>query len=139
MNNMDKDKNIHTPNSLVFLNTPIHDEANDILGFQSHVDDLQAAIDANAQMIAITSPFGAGKSSVTELLRTQKDNQRVVNVSMWSHLCKKSDDTIGNQTIELHRSFLYQIVSNLSSKNGSYISRRLSKNYGLLKLHELVK
>ena len=135
MNNMDKDKNIHTPNSLVFLNTPIHDEADDILGFQSHVDALQAAIDANAQMIAITSPFGAGKSSVTELLRTQKDNQRVVNVSMWSHLCKKCDDTIGNQTIELHRSFLYQIVSNLSSKNGSYISRRLSKNYGLLKLH----
>lgn len=40
-----------------------------------------------------------------------------------------------NLTLELHKSFLYQIVSNLNSKNGSYISRRLSKNYGVLKLH----
>lgn len=129
---------------LVFLNSPIHDISEDILGFQAHVDTLQAAIDANAQMIAITSPFGAGKSSVTELLRTQSANHRVVNVSMWSHLCKKSIPPTGDQkknepadtqTTELHRSFLYQIVSNLNSRNGAYISRRLSKNYGLLKLH----
>lgn len=144
MMNMDKKDNIHVPKSLVFLNTPIHDEADDILGFQAHVNTLQAAIDANAQMIAITSPFGAGKSSVTELLRAQSANQRVVNVSMWSHLCKKSipptgdqkkHETTDTQTTELHRSFLYQIVSNLNSRNGAYISRRLSKNYGLLKLH----
>ena len=97
MMNMDKKDNIHVPKSLVFLNTPIHDEADDILGFQAHVNTLQAAIDANAQMIAITSPFGAGKSSVTELLRAQSANQRVVNVSMWSHLCKKSIPPTGDQ------------------------------------------
>lgn len=144
MKNMEIENNIHVPKSLVFLNTPIHDKTDDILGFQAHVDTLQAAIDANAQMIAVTSPFGAGKSSVTELLRAQKDNQRVVNVSMWSHLCKKSIPPAGEQkkhepsdtqTTELHRSFLYQIVSNLNPRNGAYISRRLSKNYGLLKLH----
>ena len=95
MKNMEKENSIHVPKSLVFLNTPIHDKADDILGFQAYVDTLQAAIDANAQMIAITSPFGAGKSSVTELLRTQSANQRVVNVSMWSHLCKKSNSPMG--------------------------------------------
>lgn len=120
---------------IVFLNSPIHDIAEDILGVQTYVDTLQAAIDANAQMIATTSPFGAGKSSVTELLRAHKNNQRVVNVSMWSHLCNRKKDDETAQTTELHRSFLYQIVSNLNSKNGAYISRRLSKNYGLLKLH----
>ena len=86
-----KNKSTSLSNPLVFLNTPICDNVEDVIGFQSHVDTLQAAINENAQMIAITSPFGAGKSSVTELLRTKKDNQRVVNVSMWSHLCKKED------------------------------------------------
>lgn len=131
-----KNKSTSLSNPLVFLNTPICDNVEDVIGFQSHVDTLQAAINENAQMIAITSPFGAGKSSVTELLRTKKDNQRVVNISMWSHLCKKEDtDGIRGSTTELHRSFLYQIVAALNSRNGAYISRRLSKNYGLLKLH----
>lgn len=121
--------------TLVFLNSPIHDAAEDIIGFQAHVDTLQAAIDAGAHMIAITSPFGAGKSSVTELLRSNRDDQQVVNVSMWSHLCKENNNDTDVQTLELHRSFLYQTVSTLDSKKGSYISRRLSKNYGLLKLH----
>lgn len=129
------DDSNHTSKQLVFLNTPIYDENDDVLGFQAHVNTLQTAIDSGAQMIAITSPFGAGKSSVTELLRTRNSNQYVINVSMWSHLCKKDENNKENQTTELHRSFLYQIVSNLSAKNGAYISRRLSKNYGLLKLH----
>lgn len=124
-----------SPNALVFLNTPIHDISEDVLGLQAHVDSLQAAIDSGAQMIAVTSPFGAGKSSVTELLHSQNSNQKVVNVSMWSHLCKNVDPSLANTTTELHRSFLYQIVSQLNAKAGAYISRRLSKNYGLLKLH----
>lgn len=131
----EKNKDTLLSNPLVFLNTPICDGAEDVIGFQSQVDTLQAAIDEDAQMIAITSPFGAGKSSVTELLRAKKDNQRIVNISMWSHLCKTAGNGIGNSTTELHRSFLYQIVATLNPRNGAYISRRLSKNYGLLKLH----
>ena len=133
-----KEKVTNTPadsNALVFLNTPIHDKSEDVLGLQAHVDSLQAAIDSGAQMIAVTSPFGAGKSSVTELLHSQNANQEVINVSMWSHLCKNEDPSLANTTTELHRSFLYQIVSQLDAKAGAYISRRLSKNYGLLKLH----
>ena len=121
-------------NPVIFLNTPIREKSEDIIGLQAHVDALQAAIDANAQMIAITSPFGAGKSSVTELLRTGNIDQRVMNLSMWSHLCRDNDSE-SIETTELHRSFLYQIVSHLNAKSGAYISRRLSKSYGLLKLH----
>ena len=123
------------PKPMVFLNTPIHNKEEDIIGFQTYVDTLQEAINKDAQMIAITSPFGAGKSSVTELLRAKKEDQKVVNISMWSHLCKQKSNKIEDQTIELHRSFLYQIVSKLNPDKGTYISRRLSKNYGLLKLH----
>lgn len=133
-----KEKDTKTPadsNALVFLNTPIHDKSEDVLGLQAHVDSLQAAIDSGAQMIAVTSPFGAGKSSVTELLHSQNANQEVINVSMWSHLCQSEAPSATNSTTELHRSFLYQIVSQLNAKAGAYISRRLSKNYGLLKLH----
>ena len=134
---MSEEKNIGKPssNSLVFLNTPIRDNSEDVIGFKAQVDTLQTAIDKDAQMIAITSPFGAGKSSVTELLCSKKDDQRVINVSMWSHLCKPTNGETESQTTDLHRSFLYQIVSNLNSRKGAYISRRLSKNYGLLKLH----
>lgn len=122
-------------NALVFLNTPIHNESEDILGLQAQVNSLQAAIDCGAQMIAVTSPFGAGKSSVAELLCQNREDQRIITVSMWSHLCKKLNPSDSNSTTELHRSFLYQIISKLSDQSGAYISRRLSKNYGLLKLH----
>lgn len=121
--------------ALVFLNTPIRSKDEDVIGLQAHVDSLQTAIDAGAQMIAVTSPFGAGKSSVTELLRQQNPNQRIIGVSMWSHLCKDGESEDSISTIDFHRSFLYQIVSQLNDRMGSYISRRLSKNYGLLKLH----
>lgn len=133
---LSKDKKTEpSSKSLVFLNTPIHEKSEDIIGFQTQVDTLQAAIDKGAQMIAITSPFGAGKSSITELLRIQKEDQQVINISMWSHLCKQNKVDTDGQTTDLHKSFLYQIVSNLAPQKGSYVSRRLSKNYGLLKLH----
>lgn len=132
---MSKEDNSLLSNSLVFLNTPIHEKSEDIIGFQNQVDTLQTAINKGAQMVAITSPFGAGKSSITELLRVQKEDQQVINISMWSHLCKQNKGDTDGQTTDLHRSFLYQIVSNLDPRKGSYISRRLSKNYGLLKLH----
>ena len=35
-------------------------------------------------------------------------------------------------TKELHKSFVYQLGSQISTKKGNYISRRLSKNYGML-------
>lgn len=89
LNETQEKKPLEAVKPLVLLNSPIRDISEDILGFQTHVDTLQAAINANAQMIAITSPFGTGKSSVTELLGAQKGNQKVINVSMWSHLCKK--------------------------------------------------
>ena len=119
---------------IVLLNKPITSRNEDIFGYQIHADSLAAAIDAGAQMIAVTSPFGAGKSSVIQLFKEQNENTRIVNISMWSHLC----DNGGSKevdTIDLHCNFLYQLVSQLAPAKGEYISRRLNKAYGLLKIH----
>ena len=45
---------------ILFLNSPVEDIDADIIGMEPYVEQLNAAIDAGAQVIAVTSPFGAG-------------------------------------------------------------------------------
>ena len=118
--------------SIVFLNTPISNAKDDIIGFDAHVNGLRNAIDTGAQIIAVTSPFGTGKSSIAELLRLSIGNKaKFISISMWSHLCDLNSDS----TTDLHKSFLYQLVSKINPRKGEYINRTLSANYGVLKLH----
>ena len=117
---------------LVFLNTPVTDKAKDVVGLSVYAQKLSEAIDAGAQMIAVTSPFGSGKTSLIELLRKQRIFNKIIKIPMWSQINSTEDK---NDTIELHRNFVYQIANQLNPKKGTYINRRLSNNYGLLKLH----
>ena len=124
--------------NLLFLNSPICNNAEDIIGISSYVKKLSDAIDADAQMIAITSKFGAGKTSIIELLQKErkKEEEKFIHISMWSHLCDNNsvNDSANNPVNDLHRAFVYQLASQINHKKGTYINRRLSKNYGLLKL-----
>ncbi len=137
----------------LFLNTPINSADKDIVGVDTLVDKLNSAIDKGARMIAVTSPFGSGKSSVIELLQNRRlpdkkamdkatrkkfkekkklrGKEQFVFISMWSHLSKNHTE----KAAELHKTFVYQLVSEISPKRGTYVSRRLSKNYGVLRLH----
>lgn len=118
---------------LIYLNTPITTKENDIIGLSVCADKLSDAIDEGAQMIAITSPFGSGKTSVIDLLQEKRagnKNEHILKIPMWSQLHQ-----LENQANELHKNFLYQISSLINHKRGTYISRRLSNNYGLLALH----
>lgn len=120
---------------MIFLSNSIEDSEKDIIGFNTYVEKLNSAIDKNAQMIAITSPFGSGKTSIIELLRKKRatnDNEKFLFVQMWSEL---NASNIENNTCELHKNLLYQIACGISKRKGTYINRRLSNNYGLLKLH----
>ncbi len=122
-------------NELLFLNKSIDNKENDIIGFDTYVDKLDNAIESGAQMIAITSPFGSGKTSIIELLkkkRTTKTREKFLNIQMWSQLDGKN---VKEKSCELHKNFLYQIGSAISQRKGTFINRRLSNNYGLLKLH----
>ena len=37
-------------------------------------------------------------------------------------------------TTELHKGLVYQLISQINRRKGNYVSRRLSQNYGLLKV-----
>lgn len=119
------------------MNTPIKTIDDDIIGFSTHVQKIKSAIGNDAQMIAITSPFGAGKTSISELLQAEyKDSEdtKVIKVSMWSHLYNGNTDTTGT-TDDLHRSLVYQIISQISHRRGKYVSKLLNPNYGVLRLY----
>ena len=141
---------------ILFLNSPVEDIDADIIGMEPYVEQLNAAIDAGAQVIAVTSPFGAGKTSLIELLKRRRAKtlkcgilawlvnhmpafindafrkEWMIEVSMWLQLPKKVSEL---QPIQLHKTFVYQLVSQISPRTGTYINRRLSKNYGLLGLY----
>ena len=120
---------------MIFLSNSIDSKEKDIIGFDTYVEKLNSAIENNAQMIAITSPFGSGKTSIIELLKEKRKaiaNEKILKIPMWSEL--NHLESI-NKSCELHKNFLYQIGSAISPRKGTYINRRLSNNYGLLKLH----
>ena len=121
---------------MLFLSNSIEDTTSDLIGFNTYVNKLDDAIEEGAQMIAVTSPFGSGKTSIIELLkkkRSKRMREKILSVQMWSQLNKASEE--GDKTCELHKNFLYQIGSAIDPRKGTYINRRLSNNYGLLKLH----
>lgn len=123
----------------VILNQPIEDESNDWIGVKVYVDKLEAAIDNGAKMIAVTSDFGSGKSSLLAMYkkRIQKGvfcfrPKSMYIVNMWEVLEKMNEG--GSSVVELHKSFLFHVINQLSPSKGSYISKRLSKNYGLFSI-----
>ena len=136
------------------MNTPITNRSEDVVGFSTHVEKLDAAIASGGQMIALTSPFGAGKSSIVELLQEKYKNEsskQIIKISMWTHLSsdEKDDNTrnesvestnnithkiVRGETTELHKSFVYQLISQIDYQKGRYMSRLLNPSFGLLKL-----
>lgn len=125
-------------NSIVYLNKPIESSNEDAIDVSTYVERLDSAIDCGAKMIGVISPFGAGKSSVISLLqhkhaeKSEHEKEQFVKISMWSNITDEGNKKEG--THSFHKSFLYQIASQIDFKTGTYVSRRLSRNYGLLKL-----
>ena len=133
-------------NALLFLNTPARSNDEDVIGISTYVEKLNAAINSDAQMIAITSPFGAGKTSAIEMLQHSRANmsvdssarfvsrlklklsekkriksEKIINISMWVHIAKDKNVESANTT-ELHRSFVYQFASQINQKKGTYLT-----------------
>ena len=62
---------------MLFLSNSIDDPSKDLIGFDTYARKLDDAINTGAKMIAITSPFASGKTSIIELLKKQrKKNKR---------------------------------------------------------------
>ncbi len=114
---------------ITYINMPISSESEDKIGILQYAIELKAAIKNGAQSIAITSDFGGGKSSLVRRLESLYCRlfTKFCYINLWSQM-HSSDE----ETKELHKSFIYQLGSQISTKKGNYISRRLSKNYGML-------
>lgn len=120
---------------IVFVNNPISNANEDVIGFESQVDTLMCAIDNNANMIGIIADYGTGKSSMTKLLEEsikKNDNTNApIKINMWDCLSKVATDSKESESVSaLTKSFLYQLASGHSTKFGRYINKILSKNYG---------
>ena len=116
---------------LVYLNNPIDNEKDDWIGLNHYIERIKYAIDNNASMIAITSVFGGGKSSLTNLLIEKIENNKeeatdICVINMWSQVNNCDND-------HLHKTFLYQLAGCVGENDG-YVGKLLSKNFGLIKV-----
>ena len=122
-----------------YMNKPISEFTEDEIGMSVYVDYLESAIEKGADMIAVVSGFGTGKSSLIELLKGKYHGwslwqdrrcERVYcQVNLWSQL-----ESQQAQTLELHRSFLYQLIGTVYPRKSSYFSRRTGRNFGMFKI-----
>lgn len=114
----------------VYLNQPINNVDSDAINIEAYVDQIDKAINLGAKSIAITSDFGAGKSSLVKTLEKRKNSlfYKFCYVNMWSHLTENCDN------IELHKTFIYQLANQISKKKGQYVSKRINENYGLFNI-----
>lgn len=139
-----------------YINKPISDAKADEIGMDVYVDYLESAIEQGASMIAVVSRFGTGKSSLIELLkrkyhgwemRKKAKSERVYcQVNLWSQLETvaggpvkngeegQKDNYFANNTLELHRTFLYQLIAAIAPEKSSYFSRRTSRNFGMFRI-----
>ncbi|MBQ8804688.1 MAG: hypothetical protein IJZ53_13755 [Tyzzerella sp.] len=118
---------------IVFVNNPISDSGEDVIGFQSQVDIIRSAINKGANMIGVIADYGTGKTSMTNLLcnEIQNDkNPKPIKVNMWDCLSSQTGKELNENVSNLTKSFLYQLANGHASKFGRYINKILSKNYG---------
>ena len=124
MANIKGKKNVE---NITFLNMPIASADEDKIGITQCASELQAVIKKGAQSIAVTSDFGGGKSSLIRCLESMYSGltTKFCYVNLWSQISSGTSE-------DLHKSFIYQLASQINVKKGNYVSRRLSQNYGML-------
>lgn len=75
-----------------FVNKPIQSISEDLVGFDTHINAIKSAINSGANTIGIISDYGAGKSSLTELLTLDDENYcKPIKVNLWDSLCDTAE------------------------------------------------
>ena len=115
---------------VVFVNNPISDSKHDVLGFESQIKTIDAAIKSGATMIGIVADYGTGKSSMTELL-IHECKRKHIKINMWDCLSKITNDNSTQENVStLTKSFLFQLSTGVDRGFAGYINKILGKNYG---------
>ena len=137
---------------IVFVNRPISDPTEDIVGFGTQVKEIEAAVEKGATMIGVIANYGTGKSSVTDMLegdirKTEKEEclslirrkTSIIKINMWDCLQKTeakefNQEAATKEVTNLTKSLLFQMALGKSKKFAEFINKRLSKNYGIVSL-----
>lgn len=123
---------------IVFMNVPISDKRDDVMGIHPTVEAIKEATRKDAKLIGLVAEYGAGKSSVTETLA--KDERlfgKAIRVNMWDSFIGSQSTNGQKATSEdavnaLTKSFMFQLASGISQGTARHVNRRLSKNYGVI-------
>ena len=142
-----KIQKLESDNYKVLLENPIQRKKDDIIGFDSEVKRLKYSIKEGANIIGIVSDFGAGKSTIIELLKKSlcRLKYKFVKINLWdNHLSfmnknacesENAEETPNNESnIKIHKSFLRQLSMQMNKYRDDYINRRINSNYGIAKI-----
>lgn len=114
---------------IVFVNKPINNKKEDLIGIESSVKMIEEAVDNEANIIGVIGDFGTGKTSLTDLLKINW--RKPILINLWDSIDEKDDQKNINR---LTKNFLFQMALGKSQNFAKYINRKLSKNYGNLSL-----
>lgn len=135
MTNQSAEANIHTDENIIkpiiFMNAPISQDEEDILGIRPTVEAIDSAIKSGAKMIGVIADYGTGKSSLTDMLCKGRN---AIKINMWDSLSKEvtEKEKPAEAISELTKSFLFQLALGESEDTAKYVNRKLSKSYNLL-------
>ena len=117
-------KNNKEYNPIVFINNPINDEEEDLIGVSGEARRIENAIDEGANIIGIIGDYGSGKSSLIEILK--RNFATSICINMWNSV------TNCYNSLEITKNFIFQLAIGKNQRFAQYISKRISKNYNVL-------
>lgn len=118
--------------SIIFMNKPIAESDVDVIGISSAVDAVENAIDNGAKMIGVIAEYGAGKSSLTEMLNRDSEKEQI-KINLWDSLDRSNEDKKDESCIDsLTKTFIYQLAAGKGKGVANHVNKILSRNYGIL-------
>lgn len=114
---------------IIFMNTPIMNKDDDVIGISSSVDAINIALEDGAKMVGVVAEYGTGKSSLTEMLIKSKPKKKEIRVNMWEALDNKGDDKDNDS---LKKTFIYQLAKGIGQGKANHVNKILSRNYGII-------
>lgn len=140
-----KEKNIEAEydecNETVYLIDNPCSEAEDSIGFGVYVNNvINVLTSTSAKMIGLISNYGSGKSTVINMVENRGEMNKkeilFVKVNLWNLPSNKEVSDEDDLTINIHKSFLNQILrkTNLPDIKKKSLEKQINKNYGFLDL-----
>lgn len=123
----------------IYVNAPINDKNDDFIDVSVYCRKITDAINNGAKMLAITSSFGTGKSSIVNLLKSKEYNftRVIAKVSLWPKLVSqfRIEKEEENNNDDLHSFLICQMAKSMHLENADYIEEKLNKNNGIIRIN----